>query len=107
MKEETISRYYIRIPNVPQTDKGNLVLKHGDSFAIFNRYGDIQPIGLGEQGLYHEGSRFVSRLEFILCDARPFLLSSAVGENNLLLTVDLTNPDLLRRIGTLLKRQNY
>ncbi|MDL1972912.1 MAG: amylo-alpha-1,6-glucosidase [Deltaproteobacteria bacterium] len=95
MKEETISRYYIRVPNVPQTDKGNLVLKHGDSFAIFNRYGDIQPIGLGEQGLYHEGSRFVSRLEFILCDARPFLLSSAVGENNLLLTVDLTNPDLL------------
>ena len=32
------------------------VLKHADTFGIFDRYGDVQPIGMGEQGLFHEGT---------------------------------------------------
>ena len=60
---------------------------------MFDRYGDVQPVGLGEQGLYHEGTRFLSRLELRLGDTRPLLLSSTVHEEHALLTVDLTNPD--------------
>lgn len=86
-------KYYI-VATSPRIDLYNLVVKQGDSFAVFNRYGDIQRGGLGEEGLYHKGTRFVSRLEFLLCDTRPLLLSSAVREDNLLLTVDLTNPDV-------------
>src|SRR5437870_10193397 len=56
------------------------VLKHGDTFAIFDRYGDIYPLGLGEHGLSHDGTRHLSRLELRLGvdDAPPFLLSSTV-----------------------------
>ena len=57
-------------------DTRTSVLKEGDTFAIFNRYGDIQHVGLGEQGLYHEGTRFLSRLEFNFGTSNPFLLSS-------------------------------
>jgi glycogen debranching enzyme len=75
-------------------DDRTRVLKHGETFAVFDRYGDIQPVGLGEQGIYHEGTRFLSRLELRLEANRPLLLSSTVKEDNALLTVDLTNPDI-------------
>lgn len=75
-------------------DDRTRVLKDGETFAVFDRYGDIQPTGLGEQGLYHEGTRFLSRMEVRLDGQRPLLLSSTVKENNVLLTVDLTNPDV-------------
>jgi len=86
-------KYYI-LATTPRTIEDYLVLKNGESFAVFNRYGDIVQERLGEEGLYHQGTRFLSRLEFVLCDTRPFLLSSAVRGDNLLLTVDMTNPDI-------------
>jgi glycogen debranching enzyme len=75
-------------------DDRTRVLKQADTFGVFDRYGDIQPTGLGEQGLYHEGTRFLSRLEVRLEGQRPLLLSSTLREDNVLLTVDLTNPDV-------------
>ncbi|MGH7258880.1 MAG: amylo-alpha-1,6-glucosidase, partial [Nitrospiraceae bacterium] len=72
------------------------VLKHGETFGVFDRYGDIQPVGRGTQGLYHEGTRFLSREELFLDNDRPMLLSSTVKEDNALLAVDMTNPDLYR-----------
>jgi glycogen debranching enzyme len=71
-----------------------LVLKHGETFAVFDRHGDIHPIGLGEQGLYHEGTRFLSGLDLRLGGRPPLLLSSTVKEQNEMLAVDLMNPDL-------------
>lgn len=76
-----------------QADDRTRVLKHNDTFAVFDRYGDIQPIGLGEQGVYCDGTRFLSRLELRLGKDRPMLLGSTVKEGNALLTVDLTNTD--------------
>ena len=86
-------RYYI-LATVPRSLEDYLVLKSEDTFAVFNRHGDIIKEGLGEEGIFHHGTRFLSRLEFVLCDTRPFLLSSAVREDNLVLTVDMTNPDI-------------
>ena len=37
-----------------RADERTRVLKHGDTFGVFDRYGDVHPIGLGEQGLFHE-----------------------------------------------------
>jgi hypothetical protein len=31
-------------------------------FAVFDRYGDIEPLGMGEQGIFFEGTRFLSEL---------------------------------------------
>src|SRR6266542_6067852 len=75
-------------------DDRTRVLKQGDTFAVFDRYGDIQPIGLGEQGIFHEGTRFLHKLILNLGNKRPLLLSSTVREDNVLFVVDLTNPDV-------------
>jgi glycogen debranching enzyme len=77
-------------------DERTRVLKHGDTFAVFDHYGDMKPGGLGEEGLYHEGTRFLSCLVLELEGGRPFFLSSTVGGANDQLAVALTNPDLLR-----------
>lgn len=78
------------------TEERTRVLKHGDTFALFDHYGDIKPGGLGEEGLYHDGTRFVSSLLLDLEGERPFFLNSTVRSENDLLAVALTNPDLVR-----------
>ena len=79
------------------TDEPIRVLKHGDTFALFDQYGDIRPGKDGEQGIYHDGTRYLSRLELRLEGARPFLLSSTSSAMTMTsLTVALTNPDLCR-----------
>jgi glycogen debranching enzyme len=87
--------YYI-VAESSRADERARVLKHGETFAVCDAFGDIMPYGLGEQGLYHEGTRHLSRLELRLGKVRPLLLSSTVRENNDLFPVDLTNPDLHR-----------
>lgn len=86
-------QYYIRSTS-SMADSRTLVLKHADTFAVFDRHGDIQPVGFGEQGIFHEGTRFLSQLVLTIDGERPMLLSSTVSRNNSMLAVDLTNPDL-------------
>ncbi len=93
-------KFYIQATS-SRTDDRTRVLKQGDTFAVFDRFGDVQPVGLGEQGLYHDGTRFLSRLELRLGGRRPLLLSSTVRKENDLLAVDLSNPDLKDRDGGL------
>jgi hypothetical protein len=38
-------------------DDRTRVLKHGNSFAVFDRYGDIHALGHSEQGIYHQDTR--------------------------------------------------
>ena len=96
--EEIISvndQFYI-LASSSMADDRTRVLKHGETFGVFDRYGDIQPVGRGTQGVFHQGTRFLSRQEIFLNNDRPMLLSSTVKEDNALLAVDLTNPDLYR-----------
>jgi glycogen debranching enzyme len=82
------------------TDDRMRVLKHRELFAVFDRLGEIAATRLraetaaGVHGLYLADMRHLSRLEMRIGGARPLLLSSMVKEDNALLTVDLTNPDL-------------
>jgi glycogen debranching enzyme len=98
-----VNDHYYILATSSRADEGARVLKHDDTFAILDRYGDIQPFGLREQGLYFQDTRHLSSLELRLDDERPLLLSSTVGEDNDLFAVDLTNPDLVRG-GVLLPR---
>jgi glycogen debranching enzyme len=75
-------------------DQRTRVLKHDETFTVLDRYGDVHAVGSGEQGLYHEGTRHVSRLVLTINGERPLLLSSATKDDNAVLTVDLTNNDL-------------
>lgn len=72
------------------------VLKHEDTFALFDRYGDAHAWGAGEQGLYHEDTRYLSRMELRIAGVRPLFLGSTVKEGNNLLIVELMNPDIVR-----------
>ena len=70
------------------------VLKHDHTFAMFDRFGDIQVLAPGKEGLYHNDTRFLSHQEFTIEGVRPLHLGSAVEEANSLLAIDLMNPDL-------------
>jgi glycogen debranching enzyme len=100
---EVGQRFYIRADS-SLADGRTLPLLHKDTFAVFDRYGDIQPVGLGQQGLFHEETRYLSRFEMRIAGHKPLLLSSAVQEDNVMLSVDLTNPDLELSSGNLLPR---
>lgn len=77
-------------------DESDRVLKCGDTFAVFNRWGDVYPIGAGEEGLFHKGTRFLSRLEVKLGSGQSLLLlSSRVQDDNSSFIIDLTNPDIV------------
>src|SRR5574338_605609 len=90
---EVEDRYYI-LATSSLADEQDRVLKEGETFVVFDRYGDIKPVGLGEEGLYHEGTRFLSGMLLRLAHERPMLLSSTIRQDNALLAVDLTNPDV-------------
>ncbi|HXG12976.1 MAG TPA: amylo-alpha-1,6-glucosidase [Gemmataceae bacterium] len=85
--------YYI-LATSPPADEYTRVLKEGETFAVFDHFGDIKPIGMQEEGIYYEGTRFLSCLILRLGRDRPLMLSSNVKRDNALLTVDLTNPDI-------------
>jgi glycogen debranching enzyme len=70
------------------------VLKYGDTFAVFDSYGDIGALATGEDGLFHQDTRHLSRFELTLNGIQPLLLGSNVRDDNVFLTVDLTNPDI-------------
>jgi glycogen debranching enzyme len=96
MSDDTIrvrEQFYI-LATSSRIDDRTRVLKHGETFAVFDRYGDIHPGGRGELGLYHEGTRFLSRFDVRLGADRPLFLSSTIRDDNALLAVDLANPDV-------------
>ena len=87
-------RYYI-LATSDRAAACQRVLKEGDTFAIFDCHGDIHPIGLGEQGIFHEGTRFLSAMELRFAGKRPLLLGSTINKQNEFLSVDLMNPDFV------------
>ena len=62
-------QFYI-LATASRAGERSAVLQHGDTFAVFDLYGDIGSFGTGEQGLYHEGTRYLSRFRLRLsCNA--------------------------------------
>jgi glycogen debranching enzyme len=70
------------------------VLKHGDAFAVFDEYGDIGAAGPSAEGLYFNDTRYLSGCQLLIEGKRPLLLSSVVQDDNVVLSVDLANPDV-------------
>ena len=88
-------QFYV-LATSPMIDGRTQALKQGETFAIFDRYGDIQSVPRTEQGLYDDGTRFLSHLGLSLWNDRPGLLSSTLNADNAVFAVDLTNPDVCR-----------
>src|SRR5690606_36631060 len=86
-------RFYISA-TTPLQDRRPRTLKHGDTFAVFDHYGDIIPAEGSPEGIYHRDTRYLSGLQLLIDGREPLLLSSVVQDNNAALTADLTNPDI-------------
>jgi glycogen debranching enzyme len=86
------TRFYI--PSVGSPTRPRRTLKHDDTFAVFDSHGDIGATAAGSDGIFHEDTRYLSRLELLLNGMQPLLLDSTVRDDNMMLMVDLTNPDM-------------
>src|SRR5690606_11553665 len=97
MKDEEVDRYHIAA-YISGLDLRR-VLKDDDLFVVVNRAGNIRSLGRGEQGLYYKGTKHVSQLLLRLGGQAPLLPGSGVQQDDLLLAVDQTKPDLCGHDG--------
>lgn len=95
MDGSATQHYYIATSQSPTDDRAR-VLKYGRTFLVFDRLGDVQTTGMGEQGLFFEDTRHLSELVMLLWGTRPLLLSSTVETSNFRFTGDLANLDVSR-----------
>src|SRR4051812_43839592 len=102
MKRDAENSATVLIPGVVSlAASSRRTLKHGDSFAMFDEFGDVTDVELSPAGLFHHDTRYLSRLHFTIEGPPPLVLSSTVQPDNVMLDVDLTNPDLFDREGNL------
>jgi glycogen debranching enzyme len=91
---DTIPEAPFYIPATGPATRPRRSLKHDDTFLVLDSYGDIGASAGGADGLFHCDTRFLSHLELLLDGMQPLLLGSNLRDDNTLLTVDLTNPDV-------------
>lgn len=97
MNEATQIEPQLHVPVIsPREDDRTCVLKEGDTFAVFDRHGEVGCAGAGEHGLYFLGTRHLSCWRVNLAGRSPMLLNSTVKLDNSLLVVDQTTPDIFR-----------
>jgi glycogen debranching enzyme len=104
LDEVNVSQQYYIATKVSPVDDRPRVLKYGTMFAVFDRLGDIRCSGLGEQGVFFEGTRHLSEMSLELWKERPLLLSSTIEPNNFLFTADLANLDVSRQNTVVIHR---
>jgi glycogen debranching enzyme len=92
------NQYYVLATSALADDRTR-VLKYGDTFVVLNRYGDIEPLGFGQFGLFHSETRHLSRMTMQLNQQTPMLLSSTIRDDNAFLAVDMTNFDTSTSAG--------
>jgi len=93
---ESLQPLYTIQATAPPAAKRTRVLKQDNTFGVFDEYGDIDSETVKEEGVFHQGTRFLSRLQLKLLGNRPVLLSSTVRQDNVILSADLTNPGVFR-----------
>ncbi|MGZ3694675.1 MAG: amylo-alpha-1,6-glucosidase [Bdellovibrionota bacterium] len=98
MKQEDINKdqYYVTASS-SLSETETRILKQGESFGIFDQYGDLYQVGNDELGIYYRGTRHLSNFQFTIGNGyRPLLLNSTVRNDNGMLKVETTNPDMMR-----------
>src|SRR4051812_6309627 len=101
---EDIASFYIQATESIQ-ERWPRTLKHGDCFALFDALGDIVKPAGSPGGLFYRDTRHLSGFELLIDGQRPLLLSSAVENDNVVLTVDLSNPDIYQDGRIVLPRE--
>jgi glycogen debranching enzyme len=84
--------FYIAVADAAARERRTL--KSGDTFVVMDSHGDIGASSGGPDGLFHCDTRYLSRLELTVNELQPLLLGSNLRDDNALLAIDLTNPDI-------------
>ncbi|WEK47796.1 MAG: amylo-alpha-1,6-glucosidase [Candidatus Andeanibacterium colombiense] len=85
-------------------DRRPRTLKHNDTFAVFDHSGDMINGAGSSEGLYHRDTRHLSHYYLTINgNIRPILLSSSLRDDNSVLTIDVTNPDIAGENGDTLQ----
>lgn len=100
---EIENQYYILAASALASQR-SIVIKEGETFALFDAHGDIRPYPSASHGVFHNGTRFLSQIELEVGGQRPLLLSSFPREDNQMIIVDLTNPDVRSEDGEITQR---
>ncbi len=87
-------KYYI-LATSSIVEEQNRVLKDDETFGIFNMSGNIRPFGFENQGIFFQGTRFLSRMVFNIEGMHPVLLSSTIKQDNEYFIINMTNPDFV------------
>src|SRR3954454_14385892 len=75
------------------TDRRTRTIKHADTFAVFDDHGDIL-YALGRpDGLFHQDTRYLSRLELLIDGRRPLLQKFTIETGMAVLVSDKCNPE--------------
>jgi glycogen debranching enzyme len=82
------------IPVTTPVTRPRRTLKCGDTFVVVDSHADIGASAGGPDGLFHQDTRFLSRLELLVNGLQPLLLGSSLRDDNAVLSADLSNPDL-------------
>lgn len=77
-----------------QADPWQYSLKQDESFALFDKHGDIVSGRHRADGFYHRDTRVLSEWRLWFNGHQPLFLSSTLRDDNAALIVDLTNPDI-------------
>jgi glycogen debranching enzyme len=101
---DDISTFYIQATESIQ-QRWPRTLKQGDTFGLFDALGDCVAPGLTPGGIFHNDTRYLSGVQLLIDGQRPLLLSSAVENDNVVLTVDLSNPDIYQGSTIVLPRE--
>jgi glycogen debranching enzyme len=92
VEEAPETPFYVR--GTGASTRPRRTLKHGDCFAVLDSHADIGAAPGGPDGIFFNDTRYLARLEMLLNGKHPLLLGSNIRDDNSILTVDLTNPDI-------------
>ena len=92
VEEAPETPFYVR--GTEASTRPRRTLKDGDCFAVLDSHADIGASPGGTDGIFFNDTRYLSHLEMLLNGKQPLLLGSNIRDDNSILTVDLTNPDI-------------
>src|SRR5262249_13542507 len=93
-RAEAVPETPFYIPATGPATRPRRTLKYGDTFLVVDAHGDIGAAAGGTDGLFHRDTRFLSRFEVLVNGMQMLLLGSNLRDDNAVLNVDLTNPDI-------------
>jgi glycogen debranching enzyme len=94
MPVEEIPETPFYISGTAPSTRPRRTLKQGDCFAVVDNHADMGATPGGTDGIYFCDTRYLSHFELLLNGRQPLLLGSNIRDDNSILTVDLTNPDI-------------